>query len=42
LHASSGGWRVPLFFLIILLVPEAITGLRAAAPGFVRIADASE
>jgi CP family cyanate transporter-like MFS transporter len=38
LHAWSGGWHVPMVFLLVLLVPEVLTGLRAATPGFVRIA----
>jgi MFS transporter, CP family, cyanate transporter len=35
MHATSGGWTTPIVFLLILLVPETITGLRAASPGFV-------
>lgn len=38
LHASTGGWHVPIVFLLVLLVPQTLTGLRAAAPGFVRVA----
>ena len=38
LHAGSGGWTTPIVFLLILLVPETVAGLRAAAPGFVRAA----
>jgi MFS transporter, CP family, cyanate transporter len=37
LHAATNGWHVPLAFLLALLVPEALTGARAAAPGFIRI-----
>jgi CP family cyanate transporter-like MFS transporter len=40
LHSSSGGWHVPLVFLLILLIPEAVTGLRAAAPGFITVNEA--
>jgi CP family cyanate transporter-like MFS transporter len=40
LHSSSGGWHVPLVFLLILLIPEAVTGLRAAAPGFITVSEA--
>jgi CP family cyanate transporter-like MFS transporter len=43
LHAATGGWHVPLVFLLVLLVPETVIGLRAAAPGFVRLtADGSQ
>jgi CP family cyanate transporter-like MFS transporter len=42
LHAWTGGWRVPLIFLLVLLLPEAIAGFRAADPGFVRIATTPE
>lgn len=35
LHAATGGWWVPLTVLLVLLVPETVTGLRAARPGFV-------
>jgi CP family cyanate transporter-like MFS transporter len=36
LHAATGGWHVPLAFLLVLLVPETLTGLAAAAPGHVQ------
>jgi MFS transporter, CP family, cyanate transporter len=36
LHAATNGWRVPMAFLLLLLVPEFVTGVRAAAPGFIR------
>jgi CP family cyanate transporter-like MFS transporter len=35
LHAATGGWTAGLVVLLALLVPETITGLRAAAPGVV-------
>ena len=35
LHAATGGWTAGLILLLALLVPEAIAGLRAAAPGVV-------
>ncbi|HVV74762.1 MAG TPA: MFS transporter [Mycobacteriales bacterium] len=37
LHAATGSWRGPLVFLIVLLVPELVVGLRAAHPGFVEL-----
>ena len=37
LHAATNSWRGPLIFLIVLLVPELLVGLRAAAPGFVEL-----
>jgi CP family cyanate transporter-like MFS transporter len=36
LHSATNSWRGPLVFLIVLLVPELLCGLRAAAPGFVQ------
>jgi len=36
LHAATNGWHAPIEFLLVLLVPQLITGLRAAAPGFIR------
>lgn len=36
LHNATDGWRVPLTVLIALVVPEAIAGLLAARPGYVR------
>jgi MFS transporter, CP family, cyanate transporter len=38
LHAATGGWHVPLVFLLALLVPETFAGLRAAAPGYLQVA----
>jgi CP family cyanate transporter-like MFS transporter len=35
LHEASGGWRLPFGVLVVLLVPQTIAGLRAAAPGYV-------
>lgn len=35
LHAATGGWSAGLVVLLVLLVPEAVAGLKAAAPGFV-------
>ncbi|MBL1081129.1 MFS transporter [Streptomyces actinomycinicus] len=35
LHGVTGGWAVPLLFLLVLVVPEALFGLPAAGPGFV-------
>jgi CP family cyanate transporter-like MFS transporter len=35
LHAATGGWTAGLILLLALLVPEAVAGLRAAAPGFI-------
>lgn len=35
LHAATNSWRGPLIFVLALLVPELVVGLRAAAPGFV-------
>ncbi|HVT22864.1 MAG TPA: MFS transporter [Mycobacteriales bacterium] len=38
LHAATDSWRGPLVFLIVLLVPELVAGLRAAAPGHIDLA----
>lgn len=35
LHAATGGWTAGLVVLLVLLVPELIAGLRAAAPGVI-------
>jgi CP family cyanate transporter-like MFS transporter len=32
IHAATNSWRGPIIFLIVLLVPELIAGLRAATP----------
>jgi CP family cyanate transporter-like MFS transporter len=37
LHAATNSWRGPLIFLIVLLVPELVCGLRAASPGVVEL-----
>ena len=29
LHEASGGWTLPLWFLLVLLVPELVFGLQA-------------
>ena len=34
LHAATDSWRWPLGFVLVLLVPELIVGLRASSPGF--------
>ena len=34
LHAATDSWRWPLAFVLVLLVPELIVGLRASSPGF--------
>jgi CP family cyanate transporter-like MFS transporter len=34
LHAVTNSWRGPLVFVLALLVPELVVGLRAAAPGY--------
>lgn len=36
LHATTNSWHDPFILLLVLLVPELVTGLRAAAPGYVR------
>ncbi|WP_433465384.1 CynX/NimT family MFS transporter [Spirillospora sp. CA-128828] len=36
LHGATGGWNVPIVLLLALVVPEALFGLLAARPGFVR------
>ncbi|MEU5880895.1 MFS transporter [Spirillospora sp. NPDC047279] len=36
LHSVTGGWELSLILLLALVVPEAIFGLMAARPGFVR------
>ncbi|WP_131737275.1 CynX/NimT family MFS transporter [Actinomadura roseirufa] len=36
LHGATGAWDVPLVLLLVLVVPEAVFGLLAARPGFVR------
>ncbi|HWA67072.1 MAG TPA: MFS transporter [Mycobacteriales bacterium] len=41
LHAVTNSWRGPLVFVLALLVPELIVGLRAAAPGYVELDDAA-
>jgi MFS transporter, CP family, cyanate transporter len=41
LHSWTGGWDLSLEFLLVLLVPTTVAGLRAAEPGFVRIATAA-
>ncbi|WP_042382244.1 MFS transporter [Streptacidiphilus melanogenes] len=38
LHTATGGWTTPLALLGTLIVPEALSGLRAARPGQVRTA----
>lgn len=35
LHAATSSWRGPLIFLLSLLVPQLVAGLRSASPGFV-------
>jgi CP family cyanate transporter-like MFS transporter len=35
LHQVSGGWRVPLLVVLGTLVPQLVSGLRAARPGTV-------
>jgi CP family cyanate transporter-like MFS transporter len=35
LHAATNSWRGPLIFLLSLLIPQLIVGLRSASPGFV-------
>ncbi|HWC33813.1 MAG TPA: MFS transporter [Mycobacteriales bacterium] len=35
LHAATNSWRGPLIFLLSLLAPQLVAGLRAASPGFV-------
>ncbi|HVT65519.1 MAG TPA: MFS transporter [Mycobacteriales bacterium] len=37
IHAATNSWRGPLIFLIVLLVPELVAGLRAASPGFIEL-----
>jgi MFS transporter, CP family, cyanate transporter len=39
LHAATNSWRGPLIFVLALLVPELIVGLRAASPGYVSASD---
>jgi CP family cyanate transporter-like MFS transporter len=29
LHEASGGWTLPLWFLLVLMVPELVFGLEA-------------
>ncbi|MGN6472148.1 MAG: CynX/NimT family MFS transporter [Mycobacteriales bacterium] len=35
LHAVTNSWRGPLIFLLSLLAPQLVVGLRSASPGFV-------
>ena len=35
LHEATGGWRIPLLLLLVLLVPETAFGLMAARSGLV-------
>ena len=35
LYDATGGWQVPLWFLVALTIPQLFVGLRAARPGFV-------
>jgi MFS transporter, CP family, cyanate transporter len=35
LHERTGGWTVPLWLLVALLVPKLFTGLVAGTPGYV-------
>ena len=35
LHDASGGWTLPLWFLISLSVPQVVAGLYAARPAYV-------
>jgi CP family cyanate transporter-like MFS transporter len=37
LHAATDSWRGPLVFVLALLVPELVVGLRAASPGYVEV-----
>jgi CP family cyanate transporter-like MFS transporter len=37
LHAATNSWRGPMIFLIVLLVPELVVGLRAASPGYLAL-----
>lgn len=37
LHAATNSWRGPLIFLLSLLAPQLIVGLRSASPGFVKV-----
>ncbi|NIH83189.1 CynX/NimT family MFS transporter [Amycolatopsis granulosa] len=37
LHTLSGGWKMSIWLLVLLLVPELGCGLVAARPGFVRL-----
>ena len=36
LHSATGSWKPPLILLLVLLVPQVLTGVAAAAPGKVR------
>ncbi|QXJ23076.1 MFS transporter [Actinomadura graeca] len=36
LHSATGGWDIPLVLLLVLVVPEIVSGLLAARPGFVQ------
>jgi CP family cyanate transporter-like MFS transporter len=40
LHAVTNSWRGPLIFVLALLVPELVVGLRAASPGYVELDEA--
>lgn len=37
LHAATNSWHGPLVFLLALLVPQLVVGLRAASPGYVHL-----
>ncbi|HVS69442.1 MAG TPA: MFS transporter [Mycobacteriales bacterium] len=37
LHGATNSWRGPLIFVLVLLVPQLVAGLRAAAPGYVEL-----
>lgn len=37
LHSVTGGWKVSVWLLLLLVVPELVCGLLAARPGLVRL-----
>lgn len=38
LHSASAGWHLPIVFLLVLMVPQFLSGFGAGAPGFLRLA----
>jgi CP family cyanate transporter-like MFS transporter len=41
-HSALGGWTVPMVILLVFLVGEGVSGLLAARPGMLPLAEAAE